>query len=150
MSKKIYAAYVMTAATVIVGAGLAGMMSSHVTAAEPKAVDSPVDERITGGAPAKVLQDNDVLKATLVSFPKGHVRKGGDKRQLDQVLIYIDKAKYSNLPTPGTKVTAETAAASEAGQISYLDKGSVVGSLRVEEPYRALYVEIKRPAPVKK
>ena len=148
MSKKIYAVYAMVAATIIVGAGLAGMLSSHVTAAEP--AKSPADERITGGAPAKVLQDNDVLKATLVSFPKGLVLKGGDKRQLDQVLIYIEKAKYSNLPTPGTNVAAETPATTEAGQVTYLDKGSVVGSLRVEEPYRALVVEIKRSAPVKK
>ena len=150
MSKKFFAAYAMAAAIVIGGSGLAGIMSSHVTAAEPKAPSSPPDERITGGAPAKVLQDNDVLKATLVSFPKGYVLKGGEKRQLDQVLIYIDKAKYSNLPTPGTKVTTEASATNDAGQISYLDKGTVVGSLRVEEPYRALYVEIKRPAPVKK
>ena len=86
----------------------------------------------------------------MVSFPKGYVVKGGDKRQLDQVLIYIDKAKYTNLPIAGTKVTAETPTTNEAGQVSYLDKGSVVGSLRVEEPYRALYVEIKRPSPITK
>ena len=145
MSKKKYVAYAIVAATAIAGSGISGMVMSRVVAADVK-----YEEQIGGGAPVKVLKDNDVLRATLISFPKGHVRQGGGKRKLDQVLIYIDKAKYSHLPTPGTQFSAESQTVMEAGQITYHDKDSVVGTIRVDEPYRVMYVEIKRPAPIKK
>ena len=83
-------------------------------------------------------------------MPKGHVRQGGVKRKLDQVLIYIDPAKYSHLPTPGTQFDKESQSIVEAGKITWHDKDSVVGTIRVDEPYRVMYVEIKRPAPISK
>jgi hypothetical protein len=145
MSKKLMAISALGAALTIVGAGFAGMMTARGNAAEPK-----YEEQIGGGAPVKVLQDNDVLRATLISFPKGQVRQGGVKRKLDQVLIYIDDAKFSHLPTPGTQFDKESQTVMKAGQITYHDKDTVVGTLRVDEPYRVMYVEIKRPKPVSK
>ena len=143
MSKKAYVAYTVVALMAILSAGIAGMLTSRVIAA-----DAGYEEQIGGGAPVKVLQDNDVLRSTLISFPKGHVRQGGGKRKLDQVLIYIDKAKYSHLPTPGTQFTTESQTVMEAGQITYHDKNSILGTIRVDEPYRVMYVEIKRPSPI--
>jgi hypothetical protein len=149
MSIKSYVGCAVAATAVVVGAAIAGIAASRVTAAEPGAAVK-YEEQIGGGAPTKVVQDNDVLRATLITFPKGQVRQGGVKRKSDQVLIYIDKAKFTHLPTPGTQFTAETQSTEEPGQVTYHAKDSVVGTIRVDEPYRVMYVEIKRAAPVTK
>ena len=145
MSNKLTAAYALGALAIVALAGGAGMMTARATAADVK-----YEEQIGGGAPVKVLQDNDVLRATLISFPKGQVRQGGVKRKLDQVLIYIDDAKFSHLPTPGTKFDKESQSVMKKGEITYHDKDTVVGTIRVDEPYRVMYVEIKRPKPISK
>ena len=148
MSKKQYAAFTLAAFAIVAGAGCAGMLTGHARAAA--AADVKYEEQIGGGAPVKVLQDNDVLRATLITFPKGQIRDGGVKRKLDQVLIYIDDAKFTHLPMAGTPFDKESQTVMKAGQITYHDKDTVVGKLRVDEPYRVMYVEIKRPKPVSK
>ena len=149
MSKKLYTGLVCGAIAVVAASGFAGTMLARAAAASA-ATDVKFEEQIGGGAPVKVIEDNDVLRATLISFPKGHIRPGGVKRKLDQVLIYIDPAKYSHLPTPGTQFDKESQSVVEAGKITWHDNGSVVGTIRIDEPYRVMYVEIKRPAPISK
>ncbi len=148
MSKKTYSVLAVGAIAIVAASGFAGVMKAR--AAAPVAADVKYEEQIGGGAPVKVLVDNDVLRATLITMPKGQIRQGGVKRKLDQILVYIDDAKYSHLPTPGTQFDKESQSVVEAGKITWHDKDSTVGTIRVDEPYRVMYVEIKRPKPVSK
>lgn len=145
MSNKIYASLAVGAIAIVAASGLAGVMKAR--AAGPVPAD---EEQVGGGAPFKVMFENDVMKATLITMEKGHIRQGGVKRKLDQILIYIDPAKYSHLPTPGTQFDKESQSVVEAGKITWHDKGTTVGTIRVDEPYRVMYVEIKRPKPISK
>ena len=148
MSKKIYACLAVGAVAFVAASGFAGVMKAR--AAGPVPSETKYEEQVGGGAPTKVMFENDVLKATLITMPKGHIRQGGVKRKLDQILIYIDPAKYSHLPTPGTQFDKESQSVVEAGKITWHDKDSTVGTIRVDEPYRVMYVEIKRPKPISK
>lgn len=148
MSNKIYASLAFGAVAIIAASGFAGVMKAR--AAGPVPAEVKYEEQVGGGAPFKVVFENEVLKATLISMPKGHVRQGGVKRKLDQILIYIDPAKYSHLPTPGTQFDKESQSIVEAGKMTWHDKDTTVGTIRVDEPYRVMYVEIKRPKPISK
>ncbi len=148
MSRTLYTAAVVGAFAIVAASGFAGVMKARAAGIGPANIK--YEEQIGGGAPTKVLVDNEVLRATLISMPKGHIRQGGVKRKLDQILIYIDPAKYSHLPTPGTQFDKESQSVVESGKITWHDKESVVGTIRIDEPYRVMYVEIKRPAPISK
>jgi hypothetical protein len=51
-----------------------------------------------GGAPAKLLLDNNSLRVTLISYPAGFHRKGGLRRPYDTLLAYIDEGDYRVIP----------------------------------------------------
>jgi len=143
MSKLRFAKLAIAVSLVTGASGFAGAM--YASAAAPAAADIKYEEQVGGGAPFKVLLDNDTVRATLISMPKGHMRQGGVKRKLDQLLVYIDDAKYSHLATPGTQFDKESQSVAPAGKITWHDKDTTIGTIRIDEPYRVMYVEIKRP-----
>jgi hypothetical protein len=143
MSKIKFATLAMTTSLVTATLGFTGAMMAM--AATPAPSNVKYEEQVGGGAPFKVLVDNDTVRATLISMPKGHMRQGGVKRKLDQLLVYIDPAKYSHLATPGTQFDRESQSVVEAGKVTWHDKDTTIGTIRVDEPYRVMYVEIKRP-----
>lgn len=140
MSKKTL--YVAVAAIGVAAVGGAFLANSYVASAATAAIE--YEKQIGGGAPIQVLVDNDVLKATLISFPKGHTRQGGVKRRLDQILVYIDKANYKHLPTPGARDFPDENSIVEPGRVTFHRKDTVVGTIVVNEPYRVIYVEVKK------
>jgi hypothetical protein len=146
MNKKTFS--ILAAGALVAGVSV-GAVTTQVIAAAATA-DIPYEGQVGGGAPFKIVEDNDVLRATLISMPKGQMRQGGVKRKTDQILIYIDDAKYSHLATPGTQFDRESQTVVQKGKVTWHDKDTVVGTLRVDEPYRVMYVELKRPKPIGK
>ncbi len=134
------AAYV----TAFVAAGVLGgfVAGQHVMAAA--AGDFPYEQQIGGGAPFKVLLDNDVIKVTRISFPKGSTRQGGVKRKMTQLLVYFQPAEYTHLPTPGGPTFADPHSKVAVGAVTFHPKDTVVGTLVTDKAYDVLYLEFKK------
>ena len=70
-----------------IGAGL--VLSPHVMAAA-----AVYETDVGGGAPTRVLIDNNRLRVTLVTFQKGFTRPGGVLRRADTLIAYIDPGDF--------------------------------------------------------
>jgi hypothetical protein len=104
----------------------------------------PEDQEGGGGAPQKTLIDNDKVKVILVSYPKGFMRAGGFKRRYNTLLVYIDTGRYTITKTgANTPVKHEKPSSLPPGSAIFHRKDSITSALRVDEPYRVLYVEMK-------
>jgi hypothetical protein len=154
MSKKLVACAI--AASFVAG-GIAGgfAVPGLLAAAEP------VETMVGGGAPAKVLVENDKVKVTLVSYDKGFVRKGGMARGMDQVIVYIDDGDFTVPPRPGAAPqpagprprtpessirpdgTVANGGLHERGTVAWHPKGSNTPTLNINKPYRVVFVEMK-------
>jgi hypothetical protein len=144
-----------------------GTMSSP----DPKTASLPYEQQVGGGAPAQTLVDNDLLRATLLSFPKDFVRPGNLRRHYDTLIVYIDEGRLAGVG-PAHPEYAEVQAfshhpdapavcdpikdcdtvapdgswsrgAHEPGSVAWHPKDGFVGTLRAVQAYRALYVELK-------
>src|SRR5437016_3457305 len=123
MSKK--ALYATVIGAFVAGAG-AQFAVTHVLAA-----DQAYEKQAGGGgAPEKVLLDNDKVRVNLVSFPKGFERPGNMKRRYDQLLVYIDPGDFSFVQhsdgsTPDPKQEAGRKPL-EPGHVTFHGKDTVV------------------------
>src|SRR4051812_4701189 len=101
-----------------------------------------------GGAPEKVLIDNDLVRVNLVSFPAGFDRPGKVMRRYTQVAVYIDQADFTitwNGPT-GEAVPADKQKPTRTpqGGASFHAKNSLVSDTHVGAAYRAIFIEMKK------
>ncbi len=85
--------YAVTALAALALGAAGGFVSSRVMAADASALPDEVD--IGGGAPMRVLIENNKLRVNLISFPKGFSRSGGSKRRLDQLIVYLEPGDFS-------------------------------------------------------
>jgi hypothetical protein len=144
-----------------------GTMSSP----DPKAASLPYEQTTGGGAPARTLIDNDIARATLISFPKDFVRPGDLRRHYDTVIVYLDEGRLAGVGPPHPEY-AEVQAFSHhpdapavcdpikdcdtvapdgswsrgahvPGSVAWHPKDGFVGTLRAVQAYRVLYVELK-------
>ena len=125
----------------------------------------------SGGAPARVLIDNALVRATLISFPQGFIRAGGFKRRYDTVIAYIDDGVLEDVGPPQTQyavVKAQNHADGPAvcdrirdcdsvgpdgrwangtvtlrGTVAWHPKDGYVENMRIGRNYRAVYIELK-------
>jgi hypothetical protein len=145
----------------------------HGTATAPDPLAAPMAYAKTpsGGAPARVLMDNALFRATLISFPAGFIRAGGFKRRYDTVIAYIDDAELEDVGPPQTQyavVKAQEHADGPAvcdhirdcdsvgpdgrwangtvtlrGTVAWHPKDGYVENMRIGRNYRAVYIELK-------
>ncbi len=142
-----------------------------MSAPDPAAVRLPPEPAAGGGAPTRVLIDNEQVRATLISFPEGFIRPGGFKRRLDTLIVYIDDAKLE-LPGPAQRQYAVIRSLNHSSAIAVCDpikdcdsvapdghwatggtlvrgtvawhpQGGFVNKLRIAHGYRAIYLELK-------
>jgi hypothetical protein len=91
-----------------------------------------------GGAPQKVIIDNDAVKVILVAYKKGFDRRGGLKRRYDTLLIYVDQGRYSGGRYPPNTLRLAP------GSTVFHRKDSIVSPIHIDQDYRVLYIEMKR------
>src|SRR4051812_34485581 len=147
----------VAAATFALGLAAGGYFTPIVSAA--------VADKIAGEAPTKVLIDNDKVRVSLVSFPQGFVREGGQKRALDQVIVWLDEGDYTVPPRPGAQSNPNAnagAAASRGAESAIAPDGSVVRGkhpmgtvvwhpkdsstpeMHINKAFRSIYIELKK------
>jgi hypothetical protein len=80
--------------TIIVAVFAAGVAAGVVLSPHVMAAAAEYEKDVGGGAPTKVLIDNDRLRVTLVTFPKGFTRPGGVKRRADTLIAYIEPGDF--------------------------------------------------------
>lgn len=143
-----------------------------LSAPDPAAIALPPEPVVGGGAPTRVLLDNDQVRATLISFPLGFIRPGGFKRRLDTLIVYIDDAQLE-LPGPAQRQYSvirslkhpDAVAVCDrikdcdsvgpdgkwanggtlfTGTVAWHPKDGFVNKLRIAHSYRALYIELKQ------
>ena len=152
----------LVAAGSILGAGAVLTYNQTAHAAAPEA---QVEKDVGGGAPTKVVNENDNIRVTLVSYPSGFRRQGGFRRRADQVIVYIDDGDFKVEPRPGAKPnpTPNPNAGAGGPESSYtLDgvvakngfhpkgttawhpKDSLTPTIVTKRAYRALYIEMKK------
>lgn len=127
----------------------AGADPALLTAAKLGITAYEDDDKVgSGGAPQKILLDNDVVRVRLVSFPAGFNRPGKLKRRYDQVLAYIDTSDYTITwnGVPGEAVPPEKQKASRLapGSVVWHPRETVVSDSHVNSPYRVLFIEMKK------
>jgi len=119
-----------------------------------------VEADVGNGAPTRVLLDNDTLRVTLVSFPKGFKREGGLRRRMEQLIVYVDDGEFKVIPQPGAeRAPRSTGRGPESpitlegevsrglhpkGTIAWHPKDSLTPTLVTSRAYRALYIEMKK------
>ena len=150
-------------AALCAGAGSGALFSRSYTAEAATAADFPVETDIGGGQPSRILIENAKLRVTLVEFKKGTTRPGNLRRRSDQLIIYIDYGRLTQDPPPGVppvppqdrlncnseygcgpvRTDGTVGGGVPPGSIAFRPKGSLGQTLRVQEDYRALYVELK-------
>ncbi len=142
-----------------------------LTAPDPAAAKLPYEPAAGGGGPARVLIDNDVMRATLITFPQDFVRAGNLRRHYDTLIVYVDEGKligvgppqpqyaevqrFSHHP-PGPPVCDPikdcdsvgpdgnwSRGPHPSGTVAWHPKDGYVGALRAAQTYRAVYVELK-------
>lgn len=146
----------MIAITFVCGAVAGGVLS-------PLAIAAASDTRLGGDAPTKVLIDNDKVKVSLVSFSKGFVREGGQKRAQDQVIVWLDEGDYTVPPRPGApprpqsanerpQKGPESAIAPDGsvvrgvhpmGTVVWHPKDSTTPTMQINKAFRSIYIELK-------
>lgn len=137
------------------------------TAADPAAAKLPVEDKIGGGAPARVIIDNEVIRATIVSYPKDFKREGGRRRALDQLVVYLDDGEFQFAQSSsGAQPTMAFGAAScdkikdcgpvgpdgqfksgnlhPSGTVAWHPKDTRTETIRTGKAYRAVYLELKK------
>ncbi len=101
-----------------------------------------------GGAPQKLLLDNDVVRVNLVSFPKDFVRPGKLKRRYDQLLVYIDQSDFTLTWSGGRgepyKPSEMKASKLEPGSVAWHPRESLVSESHINNAYRVIFVEMKK------
>ncbi len=143
MSLKVFS---MTLAAAIVGAGAGVMVGQHVFAAAPAEYEK-AEQIGGGGAPQKVLIDNEDVRVHLVAFPQGFDRTGGMKRRAPQLLVYIDPGDYTILRSGATGQVPKTKTPPkplEAGTVVFHEKDSMVSWIHINTAYRILFLEFKK------
>jgi hypothetical protein len=142
----------------VAGAGCVTMLTRTAHAAPAEA---QVEKDLGGGAPTRVLLDNDTMRVTLVSFPAGFRREGGMKRRLEQLIVYVDDGEFKIVPPadakpnpnagkrgPESPVTLDGGATKNGmhpkGTVAWHPKGSLTPTLVTGGAYRALYIETKK------
>jgi len=152
MSKKFAAAVFATAAIgVVSGFGYC----QHVEAADA----ADLETQVGGGAPTKVLIENERVRISLTSYPQGFKRDGGQRRQYDQVIVWVDEGDYTVVrpagapPNPNAGARGpESAIALDGsvvtgkhpqGTVVWHPKNSRTPKMVVNKPYRQFYIEIK-------
>ena len=104
----------------------------------------PEDKEGGGGAYQKTLIDNDKVKVILVDYKKGMMRAGALKRRYNTLLVYIDPGRYTITKVgDNTPVKKEVPSKLAPGSAVFHYKDSIVSSLRVDQDYRVMYVEMK-------
>jgi hypothetical protein len=112
---------------------------SGITAYEPE------DKAGGGGAPQKVLVDNDVTRVNLVAFKKGFIRPGDLKRRHHQLLVYVDEGRYTIRKSGGQPRNPNATPNKHApGSSVFHYKDSLVGESHIDEDYRVLFIEMKK------
>ena len=157
------------ASAAAIAAGVTGLAVHSARAADSQA---PVETELGGGAPTRVLLDNNSLRVTLISYPAGFKREGGMQRRAEQLIIYVDDGDFNIIPRAGaapnpnakskkgggggertigpeSSITLEGTLAQghpnhPRGTIAWHPKGSLTPSLETTRAYRALYIEFKR------
>jgi len=143
-----------------------------MTAPDPAAAQLPYEQVTGGGAPARVLIDNDQVRAVLISFSKDFIRPGNSRRHYDTVIVYIDDGKLADVGPPPAKYAVVKAFSHHPdaravcdpikdcdsvapdgkwargpvtlrGTVAWHPKDGYVENLRIGQAYRALYVELK-------
>src|SRR5690242_9565309 len=106
----------------LAGAALAAGAMATLSVHSARAADAelPWQSDPGGGAPEKTLLENDALRVTLISFPAGFHRNGGERRPYDTLIAYIDEGDFKVMPRAGARSgapKANPAAASFASQL---------------------------------
>jgi hypothetical protein len=143
----------------------------HASAPDPLAASMPYATAPSGGAPDRVLMDNALFRATLISFSQSFIRAGGFKRRYDTVIAYIDDGVLEDVGAPQTQyavVKAQDHADGPAvcdrirdcdsvgpdgrwangtvtlrGTVAWHPKDGYVENMRIGRNYRAVYIELK-------
>jgi hypothetical protein len=158
------------ASAAVIAAGISGLVIHGAFAADSNA---PVETELGGGAPTKVLLDNNSLTVTLISYPAGFKREGGMRRRAEQLIVYVDDGDFNIIPRAGAAPNPNAAKSNKGagggertigpessitlegtlatghpnhpkGTIAWHPKGSLTPSLETTRAYRALYIEFKR------
>jgi len=142
-----------------------------MTAPDPAAAKLPREPVVGGGAPTKILIDNDMIRANLVSFPTGFIRAGGYRRRLDTVIAYVDDAELKDVgpsqkqfdvvqqldahpdaiaqcpPIKDCDSVAPTGKWAKGptvrGTVAWHQQDGYVERIQIGKAYRALYIELK-------
>lgn len=142
-----------------------------MTGPDPAAADLPREPKVGGGAPVKVLIDNDMIRANMVSFPSGFIRAGGYRRRLDTIIAYVDDAELKDVGPSQQKydvvqqLSAHPDAIAECppikdcdsvapdgkwakgptvrGTVAWHQQDGYVERIQIGKNYRALYIELK-------
>ena len=148
----------LVTAACVAGTG-AVVMSVRIAAAAD--TQAQVEKDVGGGAPTRVLLNNDSMRVTLVSYPSGFKREGGLRRRMEQLIVYVDDGDFKVVPRPGAKpnpnagqrgpessITLEGELAKNGfhpkGTTAWHPKDSLTPSLVTTRAYRALYIETKK------
>jgi len=92
----------VAAAAIAVGS-FAGLSMHSARAADS---ELPWQSDVSGGAPHKTLLDNAVMRVTLISYPEGFHREGGEKRPYNTLIAYIDEGNFKVGPRTGARPAA--------------------------------------------
>ena len=148
----------LVAAMCVAGTGSIAMLSRSAVAATSEA---EVEQDVGGGAPTRVISENDSIRVTLVSYPAGFKREGGKRRRLEQLIVYVDDGAFKVIPRPGatpnpnagkrgpeSSITLEGEVAKGGfhpkGTTAWHPKDSLTPTIVTSRAYRALYIEFKR------
>lgn len=154
-------AWMVGLVAVVCAAGTgAVVMLTPARTATAAAPEPQVEKDVGGGAPTRVLLDNEALKVTLVSFPAGFKRAGDLKRRMEQLIVYVDDGEFKVIPRPGARPNPnagkrgpESPIALDGevshgvhtkGTIAWHPKDSLTPTLVTSRAYRALYIEMKK------
>ena len=157
IAKKSVVTAALVATVSMVAAGTAFVSMRTASADVPEA---QVEKDLGGGAPTRVLLDNNSLRVTLVSFPSGFRREGGLRRRLEQLIVYVDDGEFKVVPRPGAKpnpnagkrgpespITLDGEGTKNGmhpkGTIAWHPRDSLTPTLVTSHAYRALYIEFK-------
>jgi hypothetical protein len=100
----------------LAGAAVAAGGIAALSVQSARAADSEVPWQTDpgGGAPEKTLLENDALRVTLISFPAGFHRDGGERRPYDTLIAYVDEGDFKIVPRAGAPKGAPRAKSNPA------------------------------------
>lgn len=154
LSQRLLVGAVSGAGALVLAVALTRQMDVMAAAIAP-----PVEQQIGGGAPSRVLIDNESMRVTLVAFPEGFIREGGQRRRLEQLIVYLEPGEFevvgarSSTPAaprvagPESPITPEGKLSDSGvhppGTVAWHPEGSLTATLKMKRAYRALYIETK-------